>query len=292
MRLWMILFLACSCLGLGCVTNLDHFKYDNPQVRRLQDIESRKHLPDTETWLQLTNYVGARVGIIGPAAGDIGAGNSFSELLGGRGAALTSDGYFVTAFHVVKGNSFYLHETRYDESLTKPGVRYFEAGELDALITRTRSQGRLVWHDDELDLALVKFNIGALHYFEHVRNSVGVGDVVFSADDKGAVYLMEMNGESRSDGVGNGPFAVAGKIEQIRVRENDEGGVGRILILSLVGRGGMSGAPIVSERGEVVGVLTKAHVSRYTGRIQAQATKVDADFMRELIAADRAKIRN
>lgn len=211
MRLRMILFLTCSWLGLGCVTKLDYLNYDNPRVRRLRDIESRKHLPDTETWLQLTNYVGSRVGIIGPAAEDIGAGESFSELLGGRGAGLTSDGYFVTAFHIAKGDSFYLHETRYNEILTKPGVRFFRAGELDGLITQRRSQGRLVWHDDELDLALVKFNIGA---------------------------------------------------------------------------------PIVSERGEVLGVLTEAHGSRSTGRIQTQATKVDADLVRELIAADRTKIRN
>jgi hypothetical protein len=87
--------LLASCHGLGILG------YDNPEVRNLQK-ESLAGFPKRPIQGEtIQDYCEDRVAQIAPAKGE--------EARGGRAAALTNDGYYLTAWHVVSGEKFFLY---------------------------------------------------------------------------------------------------------------------------------------------------------------------------------------
>ena len=213
---------------------------------------------------------------------EVATGETVHDVLmqSGRGAALTEDGYFLTAFHVVEDGPFVWNRLRGMERL-QPG-RSYTATERAALIRNESFRGRLVWSDADLDLAIVKFEVNGLVHFGGLVNDIESGQTIFTADDGGA-SLVDLGGRS-SDQVGNGDFVAAGSIIA-RIRGSDEIG-GLQLKTSLVARGGMSGAPLVTGDGQLCGILTGAVRDRL-GRIFSVASMIRTETIRSIIDEDR-----
>ena len=265
-----------------CAPHTTDTRSDNPGIRRVQASETRRVLPDAGTRDSLSRKIGPRVSRIVPGKpGSIRPGEPL--VAGGRGAAVSPDGYFLTADHVVGDAPFLLVETK-PPARPRAG-RAYRADEIRQEVYR----GRKVWGDPRLDLALVKFERSTRSWFEELRMPSGRGSLVHTGDNEGAGRLPLRDGRADlGELVGNGPFFAAGRVESIRTRPGEPRKVA--IGSSLVARGGMSGAPLVDEHGALCGILTRASTGFWPwSNPSSTAVLVDPAAIQRLIAADRRR---
>lgn len=280
-NLVLLFLLTLGCLADGCTRSLELYRYDNPEIRRWQAETTRKFKPQEPRWSELTQLIGERVIMIAP---DTPREYTRSELIDfGRGAALTSDGYFLTAEHVVDGPFTWRRYRGYDQL---EFGRVYTAQERSALISEEILPGRLVWSDPDLDLAIVKFEVSRQPHFDRLKATVRAGEIVCSADEKGTGVLG--NGKRLASMVGNGSFDTAGEVIQSAPLKKAIGGTRTSL--SLVARGGMSGAPVVTLDGELCGIISRAERKPF-GRVRTVAMMAAPDQIRSIIEADRTRSR-
>jgi len=188
--------------------------------------------------------------------------------LGGRASAISPDGYFITAHHVVTEDT--PHLALPPENTTSKR----KAGELHWL------PGRLVATFEPADVALVKFDLPMDHWFKLTTNEFTNGKEVFTGANDGIVF--------GKDKVGNGPFLVHGKTLELRPLQ-DQADYHQIST-DMVSRGGMSGAPLVDTEGNMLGVLVEGTYRRVTRTfLSSEFHSIPADHIESAIQADREK---
>lgn len=110
-----------------------------------------------------------------------------------------------------------------------------------------------------------------------------------SADDQGR-GVFPANGQnetSTEDLLGNGSFFAAGKV-MFSPRQNLGARITRIST-TLVGRGGMSGAPLVTTDHELCGIIQRIEMPGLFRSPKTVASMIAPDFLHEIIKADRAE---
>ena len=211
-----------------------HHLSDTPAARRelaksvagLEDVKIRG-----QNW---TAYASARTAYLIP-----GDGVQFPEpgvfildpLHGaGRGAALTRDGYYLTANHVV------------------------DATDVPCMLDLGRSpgvhRGRVVERFETCDMALVKFDIRPKVWFSDWQKAPKVGERVFAAAATGSWQQAQLSG--------NGGFEGSGEVIEVAPIYGGAPIGAMAAKTSLPARGGMSGAPLVNSSGDLVGVMLES----------------------------------
>jgi S1-C subfamily serine protease len=148
----------------------------------------------------------------------------------GRGAALTRDGYYLTANHVV-------------DATDTPGL-------LDFSRAPGVHRGRVVKRFEEADLALVKFDFRPRAWLSDWQEGPIKGEHVFAA-----AATDQWQKEPLS---GNGGFQASGDaIEVLPIRGGEAYGA-KAAKTTLPARGGMSGAPLVDAKGRLVGIMLES----------------------------------
>lgn len=265
------------------------WRWDNPTVRKLQEQETARRFPDMATQKHLKTSIGPCVEVL--------YANQHDECSGsGRAVAITADGYYLTAYHVVAdGRGLLMREHIEKQPLPKPGTSFVFA---DHIATRHHA-GRIVWGDPELDLAILKFDRSDIPHFGKMRLHAKPDELVYSTDDKGwnvsppvgqdRVISMHdlINGR-----VGNGAFFSAGTVESAK---RTEGAAESVLHrLTLVARGGMSGGPLVTIDNALCGIIVSGSVHRnllhWTRPTSwSYAAMIDPTFLTAKIQEDRAR---
>lgn len=265
----------------GCISDVSIRRSDNPTIRHLQEVETARHIKDESTRSALEEYIADRVSLVFRVM------PSKVKSPGGRVAAVTSDGYHLTAYHVVRDRKFFIEKTK---MIRQPPMGIpFEGSMIGRYFSTKRYFGRLVWHDADRDLAIVKFPLNDSPHFESVRNSMQSGELVFTADDEGRGVLPanERNQTSIEDFVGNGWFFAAGKVMSSAGKKQEA----RITQFSttLVGRGGMSGAPLVTTDHELCGIIQRIENLGFFQSPKTVAAMIAPDLLHEIIKTDRAE---
>lgn len=188
-------------------------RYDNPAIRTLQEEETARHLGADTDRAGLKREIGLRVSRLLPGVAEEAEGTSVE---GGRAVALTADGYFLTAFHVVDDGPCFIEETRRIGRFS--GM--IGPGKLDRHVRVERHAGRLVWSDPRIDLAILKFALSERPHFDKLKVPPRRGEVVFTSDDEGRM-VMPVREDGRSvlslkDAIGNGAFFAAGRSRTMR----------------------------------------------------------------------------
>lgn len=262
--------LLCSTLLLpGCGTSeLAQRRFDTPALRFLQN-ESVAGLPQRPVNGQsIEAFFKNKVALIKTRNG---------QLPSGRAVPLSRDGYFVTAWHVVSEDGFHLSNTVMLKQ--PPKDRSFRFNEY--FLTREH-YGRVVWHDTGLDLAIVHFDYRPDQVFVPAPSMAGKGTRVFSG--AGGRNGGELFSQDLSDGVGNGPFQTAGKITRAAARQKAP--PGWVSESTLIGRGGMSGAPVVDENGRLLGVITHGKAG-WIGTVKTLFSMIEPATLDAIVANDR-----
>ena len=251
----------------GCGNDAANMRDDNPAIRRRQSSETDRHIGNDAYRSALEKRIGERVGFVFTNSSD-GSPDSKRE---GRAAVVTSDGYFLTAYHVVQDSSFFFKDD------TRPD---------HGRMVGRRHQGRLVWCDPAIDLAVVKFPV-QLSHFTHLKVPVDDGEVVFAADDEGHGTLVanEEGIYSLGTATGNGSFFAAGEI--VGTPERSRGTEGYEISTTLVARAGMSGSPLVTRDGELCGIITRVEWGWLGKFRKTVATMIEPDLLFKIIEADR-----
>ena len=281
--------LLVALLLSGCSSPLEVLSHDNPDVRRLQKEHSTAVIPSLSQRKRLAIECGKRVSFI------IAGNQNRLSLTSGRAAAISPDGYYLTAYHVVESGPFYLSDFEIDSTQEKKlNANGFL---LQAHDKETKIPGRLVWSNKKADLAIIKFAQKTPHYFKQFAFPLKRNSVVFSSDDHGFVALpsnFKSIEQVQSSAVGNGPYFSAGHVLFSQLFTHGPGV--HTIGISLIARGGMSGGPIVTLDGQLCGVLSLAGltyekvekkvqlVPRSTARMLPPAT------LRDIIQRDRAKL--
>ncbi|MEM8954173.1 MAG: serine protease [Verrucomicrobiota bacterium] len=226
-------------LATACSTFPVERTFDNPEMRRLQ-AESLINIPPRPIAGQsIEDFFSRKVAFIESEAG-----------ASGRAAPISPDGYFLTAAHVVDDGPFYFTNLVILKPIpplpqiqTDPNVpsEYFFIENLP---------GRKVWSDKKSDLAIIHFDYRAPEFFSIMTDDLPVGAPVFAGSNEGILYTQE----NVEDGVGNGPFETAGRVLSVKRARSDLPFT--TYQSTLVGRGGMSGTPVVDDQGRLAGILT------------------------------------
>lgn len=246
----------------------------------MQEAETARHINDDSTRQALNKYIGDRVSL------HFSSMPSDVESAGGRLAAVTSDGYHLTAYHVVRDRTCFIEKTK---MIRQPPRGPFPSSTLDQYFSTKRYPGRLVWHDAEQDLAVVKFPLTDSPHFKTLTNTPQSGNLVYSADDQGrGVFPANgRHGTSTENLVGNGSFFAAGKVLFL-TQQNQGAGITQIST-TLVGRGGMSGAPLVTTTHELCGIIQRIEMPGLFGSPRTVASMMAPAFLHAIIEADRAE---
>jgi S1-C subfamily serine protease len=273
-------------LILASCSDLSMLRYDNPEIREYQK-QSLAEFPEKPIQGQSINdFFEDRVVQIIPGEDQ--------EISGGRGAALTRDGYYLTAWHVVADGDFFIPELVQLRPIPKE-ITVWGPGE--SPFRTDYHPGRVVWHDEEADLAVVKFDFESKGILEPVVGELPEGEALFCGHSKGAGKIA--SGGSLSDMVGNGSFETAGRIVKVRPQSKERPFI--TYDTSLVGRGGMSGAPAVTQNGRLAGIVSKGgrnyriHFLKDLPKSlvsvdtipRATLFMIDKNRLEEIIAADR-----
>lgn len=251
--------------GLSSCTR--HHLSDTPAARRelaksvvgLESVEIRGQ--------QWTAYASARTAYLIP-----GDGVQFPEpgvfildpLHGaGRGAALTRDGYFLTANHVV------------------------DATDVPCMLDLGRSpgvhRGRVVERFESCDMALVKFDIRLKEWFTEWEKAPKVGEQLFAAAATGSWQQAQLSG--------NGGFQGSGQVIEVAPIYGGSSIGAMAAKTSLPARGGMSGAPLVNSDGGLVGVMLESrdaplHLPDFKVSVSGM---VAPEVLKRMIDEDRRK---
>ncbi|MES2467572.1 MAG: serine protease [Verrucomicrobiota bacterium] len=274
LRLLMIraaLALLSSWMLVGCgLGGLRHRHDDNRHVRALQEASLSPFGDRPVAGQDIDGFFRDKVGLITVNGGNIPVG---------RAAAVSRDGYFLTAWHVVDESGFRLSDTV-------------------SLVPRFRVReypGRVVWYDKDADLAMVKFDFRPSWQFRAGEPSLAEGEAVFSGasgrnsgmrivpwNESGTYHLDTV----LKGAVGNGPFRTAGKVTDLKVLH--EGSLRMVYESTLVARGGMSGAPVVDCQGHLAGIVTGARVKLFPGAMTT-FSMLDPGTLVTIIEADRRR---
>ena len=274
----MIRFIKTLCVAAlfsGCSDFSVERGYDNPEIRELQkaSIQGIAERPIAEQTLD--DFFKGKVGLIE---------NRSSHFPSGRAVPITADGYFLTASHVVDAGEFFLSKTVSLRPLPKGG-EVMTAAQLKSYFRTVRYKGRLVWSDREADLAIVKFNCRPGELFKELTHLSEMRTVVFSATGSGTTRTLART----KDGIANGPFETAGEIT--KVTQFDSGEIPYAVYEStLVGRKGMSGAPVADSKGRLIGIITELQRYIEWGFVPSTRTRfamIDSDACEKMIADDR-----
>lgn len=239
----------------GCVD----YRLDNPAVRSMQAASMVEVSGTPVRGESLKAYFGPRMGYLVPSENIKKLDDKRFKINyldgSGRAAAVSEDGYYLTAYHVAD---------RAVTLLEGPfGVKQFE--------------GRMVKVWAGADLALVKFAFRPKKYFEKGCEHVGKGMVLYSASNQG----MQVG----KDKYGNGPFEVRGEVMGVKKMKGYQ-----VVRSSMVARGGMSGSPVANEKGELVGILSLVNLRPFTHTFHSsEANMVSWVQIQRVIREDREK---
>ncbi|MES2660904.1 MAG: serine protease [Verrucomicrobiota bacterium] len=279
-----LILLAVTPVGFtGCGGSASSWRFDNPAIRKIQNEETARHVTDGASKAAIKSNLGERVRIV--FSEDI-QNPSQDFPAAGRAAALTQDGYFITAYHVVEDGPFYIQETK---RIRRPPAGGFKTSETSKYFSKRRYAGRLVWSNPAADVAILKFPVKGQPCFKDFEVAPAPGSIVYSADDEGYWALAaDERGEFRLENrVGNGDFFAAGRISG-KVEEDAESNT-LTLTTTLVARGGMSGSALVTTRLGLCGVLSRVEGFVPFQKPKTLAVMIEPGFISELIKADREK---
>lgn len=183
----------------------------------------------------------------------------------GRGAALTRDGYYLTANHVV------------------------DATDVPCMLDLARApgvhRGRVVERFKSCDMALVKFDIRPKVWFTDWQKAPKVGERVFAAAATGSWQQAQLSG--------NGGFEGSGEVIEVASIYGGSSIGAMAAKTSLPARGGMSGAPLINGDGSLVGVMLESrdaplHLPNFKVSVSGM---VAPEVLRDLIDKDRRRRR-
>lgn len=265
-----------AALMVGCVS-LQEYTFDNARIREQQE-KSLGDGPNLVAGKPLSEFFGPRTAwIISADSGMLDGNQSSSPLIdvGGRAAAVSNDGYFLTAGHVVEdGRPLMVLSPYHAHAGARPGMIDGQPVVL--------SPGRIVRHFAPSDLALVKFDWTPAAHFSVTEPDPSWGAEVFTAATSGVL----IDDRNRREAIGNGPFQARGRIVHTR-RHEDRPDVLRMTTTIPV-RGGMSGAPVADAEGRLIGILTAGTMSRLRYRaISSELEQLDAAVIYDAIEDDR-----
>lgn len=263
-----LIVVAIASAGCG---NLYKRRFDNPEARELQK-ESVSRFPERPIKGEgIREFFNGKVGLI--------AGSN-PRIPSGRAVPVGKDGYYLTAWHVVSGGEYHLSDLVELRPLPKG-----RTVKTDDYLRWDSYPGRLVWHDAEADLAIVKFDYRPAAIFTLAADKLHKNAAVFSgASGRNSGTLLSSS--SLADGIGNGPFATAGRVTKVKKLDH-----GRILYDStLVGRGGMSGAAVVNELGDVVGIVIRGRTHAFSAPT-TEFSMIPPEEIARIISADRRSRR-
>lgn len=259
---------GCSDVGLR------NWRYDNQTTRKLQ-ARSIVGLPERPiNGEEFGEFFKDKVVLIGEPGNPVPLG---------RSVPVTADGYMLTAWHVVDDGNFHWSDT----VKLKPFPKKSGPFKRSDYLRENKYQGRVVWRDEDVDLAIVKFDHRPAAFLKAAEPPVQTGTTVFSGAEGLNGGVLVATSERFSEGIGNGPFKTAGKVTKVR----EKGGEIRRFIYhsTLVARGGMSGAPVVDDKGRLVGIVTRIHASLFSHPVTS-FSMVDPEFLEKTIRQDR-KVR-
>ena len=264
----------CGTLILSACTNFEQWNHDAPYIRELQK-KSLQGLPARPiAGLSIEDFFIDKVGLIAQAKGGLPSG---------RAVPISSDGYFLTAWHVVDEGAFYLSDFVQLKPFPKEGVAF--AGRDYYRVDR--HMGKVVWRDKKSDLAVVKFDYQPQYVFTFAGGRSEVGTKVYSAAfGTNSGSLVTSGIEGAGDGVGNGPYQTAGTIFGVETIRGSRPAF--VYQSSLVARGGMSGGAVVNSAGQLVGVLSHINSGFFSPPTTA-FSMAEAAAIQEIIANDRAQ---
>lgn len=271
-----------SAVLVSCADHAAVREFDNPAIRELQSVETDKHITDEDLKSKVKSFLGQRTRIV--FSGDV-RDHAVGFPPAGRAAAVTKDGYFITAYHVVEDRPFYLQDTKLRGEPPNGG---FKTSESSKYFLEVRHPGRLVWSSPSADFAIIKFPVENQLQFGEFDVAPPQGSVVFSADDEGyGTFAANEDGQFRlEDRIGNGDFFAGGTI-----MGRGTGAVnsdGTTLSTTLVARRGMSGAPLMTSDYKLCGVLSRVETTLFS-KPKTVATMIEPSLISRLISADRAK---
>lgn len=268
-RILGIFLILAGVMILPACSYLASTKDDNPRIRKLQRASLKGISPRPISGESIPDYFGPRVGLV------------LSEHGSGRAAALTPDGYYLTADHVVDGEKFYLYR------VTR--LRPIEDGKVisnkdyNKYFRDERFYGRVVWRNPEADLAIVKFPFRPKAWFKNWSDDHEKETIVFAGATDGF-----LRGDSMKRLKGNGRFETSGRI--LAVADVDSEPVHKRVTCDLIARGGMSGAPVADSKGSLLGIAVVAWKGLAYGRlIGTEFSMVEPKILRKAIARDRRK---
>ncbi|GEM_PF-518008 len=236
--------LACSCMVLPTNTHRDQLrslaKYDSTGIEALVSLPELEN--ETDSGFSASDFLTLHSGLIvsgeyldldfkkkletsrGNDEGVLELGFSVPIAKGGSGfgscAPVTSDGYFLTAAHVLA------HEDSYVLYATSDNKRTF----IDY------APLRVVYRNNEADFAIVKANLKTPRFLDYRSESLQAESTLFAGG-----WMHEKGGGQFLDYV------------DISV---GEGGTFRKLVTTLPMIKGDSGSPLIDKQGRLCGVLT------------------------------------
>ena len=266
-----VLLLLVSSVLAGCgLTALNDRRDDNPKIRALQ-AASVSHFGDRPiAGRSIDAFFRDKVGLI--------ALNG-EALPIGRATPISPDGYYLTARHVAEEGDFRL-------SVAISQDNPFRVAECP---------GRVVWQDRAADLAVVKFDYRPGHVFSPRQMPLHAGEAVFSGagglnsgvrfaprNPSGVYNISDLMRES----FGNGDYRTAGKVTRLRVINKRP--LRRIYESTLVGRGGMSGGPVVDDKGHLAGVITSGQARLFASPLTT-FSMLDLTVLESILQGDRSR---
>jgi len=238
--------------SFACAPSPGYFGYDNPQIRKIQREQAAVVIPSESEQRSLAKKCDRKVSFIT-------TGTSAKDYSSGRAVAISKDGYFLTAYHVVNKGEFFLDDNELtSEQLKKLNQNgYF----LERDKPENRLPGRIVWFDKGADLAVIKFERKTPHHFSQLKFPAPVDGVVYSSDDQGHIILPEGQTTEKleENAVGNGPYFSAGTVLFSQLFTHGPGV--HTIGSTLVARGGMSGGALVTRSGELCGIISQVGLS-------------------------------